>query len=81
MEHNGVDQRTAVMAGRRMYDHSLRLVDDKDIVILIQDIKRNILRKDIRNFRVRYPYNDVIVFICFIICFYSLIVDKDTSVF
>jgi hypothetical protein len=41
-----IDQSPAVDAGRRMHDHALRLVDDDDILIFIQDIQRDILRPD-----------------------------------
>ncbi len=36
------------MPGRRMHDHLLGLVDNDDIRILVQDVKRNIFRLNIQ---------------------------------
>ena len=38
-----VHQRAAGMAGRRMHDHSGRLVDDHEIAILVDDPERKVL--------------------------------------
>ena len=38
-----VDQRAGLVAGGRMHDQPLRLVDDDDVVVLIDDIERDIL--------------------------------------
>ena len=44
MVENSIDEGAIRMAGRRMNDHVFGLIHDKDIVVLIQNVKRNILR-------------------------------------
>ena len=51
MEHHRVHKSAAVMSGSRMNDHSLWFVDDQDILVLIQDVKRDILRLNIGDLR------------------------------
>ena len=66
MIHERIDQRMAVMAGCRMHYHPLRLVHHKHIVILIQNVERDILRQNIRlhSLPVASPYltNSLILF-------------------
>ena len=38
-----IHQRAGLMAGGRMHDQALRLVDDDDVVVLKDDIERDIL--------------------------------------
>ena len=40
-----VDQRTGLVAGGRMHHQAPRLVDDDDVVILIDDVERDILTR------------------------------------
>ena len=61
MVHDRIHQRTAVMPRRRMHDHSLGLIHDKDIAVLIKDIQRNILRQDIRQDLLRDGEGDKIL--------------------
>ena len=44
MMQQRVDQRAAGVAGRRMHDHSGRLVDDDEIAVLVDDRQRQRLR-------------------------------------
>ena len=41
MRNQGVDQRPGLVTRSRMDDHPLRLVDDDQIVVLVNDIERN----------------------------------------
>ena len=41
---DGVYECSRIVAGRRVYDESGRLVDDKDVVIFEDDVERNVLR-------------------------------------
>ena len=43
-----VDQRAGLVAGRRMHHEALRLVDDDDVVVLVDDIERDILALGLR---------------------------------
>ena len=43
-----VDQRAGLVAGGRMHDQPLRLVDDDDVVVLVDDIERDILAFGLR---------------------------------
>ena len=43
-----VDQRFVIVACGRVNNHSLRLVDNKKIVVLISDVKRNVLRRKLK---------------------------------
>ncbi len=43
MRNQRVNQRTILVPGRRVHNKPCRLVDDNDVLILKQDIKRNIL--------------------------------------
>ena len=62
-------QCVAVMPGCRMYNHSFWLIYYKNIIILIQNIKRNILGKDIQRFGLRDLYTYLIAGIYLIIRF------------
>ena len=46
-----VDQRAALVAGGRVDNQSLRLVDDDDVVVLVDDIERDILALRLRRHR------------------------------
>ena len=68
--HQRIDQRTAVMAGRRMYHHALGFIHHQKLLILIKDIQRNILRKNIRLCQLRNSKKDLILLLYLIICLY-----------
>lgn len=38
-----IDQRLAIVPGRWMHDHLLRLIDNDDILVFIEDVQRNVL--------------------------------------
>ena len=44
MVHQGVDQRARPVTGSGMYHEPLRLVEDKQVFVLIDDVQREILR-------------------------------------
>ena len=48
-----VDQGMFIVSRSRVYDHSFRLVDNEDILVFIEDVQRDILRKDVRDLRIR----------------------------
>ena len=58
MRQQRVDQRPLGIAGRRMHDHSGRLVDDDQMRILEADIERDRLRFRLGGFGFRQPYGD-----------------------
>ena len=60
VKHQGVDQCPALMAGGGMHHHPLRLVDQDHVVILVQDIQRDLLRRDLRRLRVRDVADDAV---------------------
>ena len=39
-----VDERSGRIPGRRMNDHALRFIDDGKVVVLVNHVKRNVLR-------------------------------------
>ena len=47
MIHQRVDQSAGIIAGRRVDDHALRLIDDEKMVVLIDDIEGDVLGSDI----------------------------------
>ena len=47
MIHDRVDKGTGVMTGGRVNDHILGLIDHQDVIVLIQDVQRNIFRENI----------------------------------
>ena len=49
MMGQSIYQRTAEMTVTRMYDHAGLLVKDKNIFILVNNVKRNILRQDLKS--------------------------------
>ena len=51
---HSIDQRAGVMTGGRMHYHSLWLVHDEQIVVLIEDVERNIFRFGGKFFRFRH---------------------------
>ena len=55
-----VDQRAVRIARRRVHDHTLRLVDDQQIVILVADIQRNILRQNVKLLILRNLHHDLV---------------------
>ena len=48
MRDQRIDQRAGLVPGRRMHDESLGLVDDDDVVVLVDDIERDILARGFR---------------------------------
>lgn len=47
------DERSGVVPGSRMNNHSRRLVDDSDVRILVENFERNFLRLNTRRWRRR----------------------------
>ena len=58
MRQQRVDERPLGIAGRRMHDHSGRLVDDDQMRILEADIERDRLRFRLGGFGFRQPHGD-----------------------
>ncbi|CDB01535.1 unknown [Lachnospiraceae bacterium CAG:215] len=82
VKHDRVDQRAAVMSRCRMYDHSFRLVYDKDIRILIENVKGEVFRNDLRQcLRLRDLCLYGFVGSHFIIRFDGISIDGDITVF
>ena len=52
MVEQRIDQRAVRVAGSRVNDHSLGLIDDKQVVVLIDDIQRDILGLGLDGLRV-----------------------------
>jgi hypothetical protein len=48
VREKGIDQRAAFRARRRVNDHSLGLVENKQVVIFINDVERDRLGRDAR---------------------------------
>ena len=78
---NRIYQRMAVMPGRRVYDHSLRLIYNKDVLILIQDVQRDFFGKDVQWLRIRDLYTYLIPCIYFVIGFDGISIYQDTALF
>ncbi len=53
MPQQGVDQRAVRVAGGRVHDHALGLVDHQQVVVLVDDIQRDILRHGLDGLCVR----------------------------
>ena len=47
VEHHRIDEGAAVMPRSGVNDHILRFIDHKDVLVLIQDVQRDVLRRDI----------------------------------
>ena len=43
MGDQGVDQRAVGIAGGRMHDEARRLVDDDEVLVLVDDLQRDVL--------------------------------------
>lgn len=61
----GIDHRAVWNAVGRMYRHTSWLIDHRQIFILIQDGKRQILRYSVRHFRLRQPEDVGLAFLHF----------------
>ena len=79
--HQRIDKRTAVMPRCRMYHHSFWFVHDDQIIIFIQNIKRDILRLDRKFLRLWYLNRYQITHPCFLACFYLFSVYGNTTLF
>ena len=79
--HNRIDKRMLIMSRRRMDNHSLRLIDHKDVIVFIKDIQRDIFRTDVRDFRFRNKDADLLTGGQLVISFDNAPVDTDISVF
>ena len=44
MIHQSIHERSAVVSGRRVYDHALRLVHDNQVAVLVDYIERYVFR-------------------------------------
>ena len=63
-------ERACVMSRRRMYYHSLRLVDDDNISVFVNNVERDILRSHVKLLRLResedqYVAGDKLVFLLY----------------
>ena len=54
MRDQGVDQRAGLMAGGGMHHQSPRLVDNDDVVVLIDDVERDIFARGFSRDRLRH---------------------------
>ncbi len=81
MVQQGVYESAVVVACGRVNDHALRLVYDEQIVILINDIERNIF--SLRLVRHRIGYTNLNLVACFelLLLVGSLTVQTDTAAF
>ena len=70
-----------IMARRGMYNHALWLIHNQYIAVFIQNIKGNILRKNIKRFRFGNPDMDHITGCNFIVCFNRQFIYNNISVF
>ena len=80
MVQDRVDQGAGGMARSRMDHHLLWFVYDQKIFILIEDIKGNILGKDIKNLRLREFHLDAVMQKKPVIGFYRLVGNSDHMV-
>ena len=78
---NRIDQCSAAVACRRMYDHPLGLIDDQKIIILVQNIKRNVFWLHVQFFRFRQKHQNGITGGNLTACFLRFSVDRNLSVF
>ena len=78
---NRIDQCSAAVACRRMYDHPLWLIDDQKIIILVQNIKRNVFWLHVQFFRFRKKHQNGITGGNLTACFLRFSVDRNLSVF
>ena len=78
---NRIDQCSAAVACRRMYDHPLWLIDDQKIIILVQNIKRNVFWLHVQFFRFRQKHQNGITGGNLAACFLRFSVDRNLSVF
>ena len=53
-----VDERAGIILVRRMRDHARRFIHHKEILVFVDDIERNVFRKDFRRFRFGKFYLD-----------------------
>ena len=74
-----IHQRAAVIAGSRMHHHAARLIDNHDVIILIDDIQRNILRLHIQRLRLRQRHGNLLAQLQLIIRLENLSATHSTS--
>ncbi len=79
--HQTVHQRAAVMAGRRVDDHSFRFVYDCDIRILIDDVQVQIFSFDIRFDKFTLSGDNLVIGLYFIIRLHRAAVHRHDAVF
>ncbi len=79
--HQGIDQSVFIMTGSRMDYHILGFVDDQNIIVLINNIKRNVFRSDVRHGGIRKLESHHIFGRGFIICLDDFSVDGQTFIF
>ena len=51
--HHRIHERALRMPRRRMHDHPLRLIHDQHVLILVDDIERDVLRLHVEGHRCR----------------------------
>ena len=71
MVHNGIYQSSAGMSVGGMNNHSLWLIYYQYVLILIQNVQRDIFRKNIRLGQIRQGCLYQIPCLYFIVCFYD----------
>ena len=64
------------MSRGRVYNHMFRLIDNQDITVLIQNIERNVLRRDIRLHTFRQRKSHLVSILYPAACLYGLPIYK-----
>ena len=81
VKHQSVHQRPRIIPGRRMHHHSSRFVDHQQIIVLINDLKGNILRFHLQLLWSRYLDQDTVAFNALFFFAAKLPVSKNFSFF
>ena len=58
MIHDGIYQRAGMIARSRMHHHAAGLVDYRDVIVLIDNLKRDVLGFYLKSFRFRHLDGD-----------------------
>ena len=64
--HDRIHKRPRIISDRRMHNHSLRLIHNQHIIILIYDVKRDVLRFHRELLRFRNDNFNPVAFACFV---------------
>ena len=68
--HQAVHKSSFIVSGGRMYYHAFGLIDQNHILILIEDIKGHLLRRNLRFHSFRHLESNRIAGRCFVAAFY-----------